>query len=153
MAGAGIRLPDLPLRASVPPCRRVSVRAEKDEGVGYNSRSMQISERTSGTVTIVDLSGALNLGPATERLHDKINSLLQQDRKQIILNLRDVTSVDSGGLGELVRTHTSTKNKGGSVKVVNLPKRIQDLLVMTRLVTVFDTFDNEADAVKSFAAT
>jgi anti-sigma B factor antagonist len=111
---------------------------------------MQISERTSGTVTIVDLSGVLNLGPATERLHDKINSLLQQERKQIILNLRDVTSVDSGGLGELVRTHTSAKGRGGAVKIVNLPKRIQDLLVMTRLVTVFDTFDNENDAVKSF---
>ena len=113
---------------------------------------MQISERTSGTVTIVDLNGALNLGPATERLHDKINSLLQQDRKQIILNLREVTSVDSGGLGELVRTHTSAKSRGGAVKVANLPKRIQDLLVMTRLVTVFDTFDNEAAAVQSFTA-
>jgi anti-anti-sigma factor len=70
--------------------------------------------------------------------------------KQIILNLGDVTSVDSGGLGELVRTHTSAKNKGGAVKVANLPKRIQDLLIMTRLVTVFDTFDNEAAAIKSF---
>jgi anti-sigma B factor antagonist len=113
---------------------------------------MQISERTSGTVTIVELSGALNLGPATERLHDKINSLLQQDRKQIILNLKDVTSVDSGGLGELVRTHTSAKNRGGAVKVANLPKRVHDLLVMTRLVTIFDTFDDEAEAVKSFAS-
>jgi anti-sigma B factor antagonist len=111
---------------------------------------MQISERTSGTVTIVDLSGALNLGQATERLHDKINSLLQQDRKQIILNLGDVTSVDSGGLGELVRTHTTAKSRGGAVKISNLPKRVHDLLVMTRLVTIFDTFDNEADAVKSF---
>ena len=111
---------------------------------------MQISERTSDDVTIVDLSGALSLGPATERLHDKINSLLQQGRQRIILNLGEVTSVDSGGLGELVRTHTSTKNRGGAVKVVNLPKRVHDLLVMTRLVTVFDTFDNEAEAVKSF---
>jgi anti-sigma B factor antagonist len=112
---------------------------------------MQISERMSGDVTIVDLSGALTLGPATERLHDKINSLLQQDRTRIILNLGEVTSVDSGGLGELVRTHTSAKKKGGAVKVANLPKRIQDLLVMTRLVTVFDTFDNEAAAIKSFS--
>src|SRR5690606_26482330 len=83
-------------------------------------RRMQISERTSDDVTIVDLSGALSLGPATERLHDKINSLLQQGRQRIILNLGEVTSVDSGGLGELVRTHTSTKNRGGAVKVVNL---------------------------------
>ena len=111
---------------------------------------MQISERPSGSAIIVDLSGPLHLGPATERLHDKINSLLQQDRKYIILNLGDVTSVDSGGLGELVRTHTSVKNKGGAVKISNLPKRVHDLLVMTRLVTVFDTFDTEDAAVKSF---
>ncbi len=120
--------------------------------ITYNPPRMQISERTSGTVTIVDLSGVLNLGQATERLHDKINSLLQQDRKQIILNLGDVTSVDSGGLGELVRTHTSARSRGGAVKISNLPKRVHDLLVMTRLVTVFDTFDNEAEAVNSFGA-
>jgi anti-sigma B factor antagonist len=111
---------------------------------------MQISERTSGSATIVDLTGALHLGPATERLNDKINSLLQQDRKQIILNLEEVTSVDSGGLGELVRTHMTVKNKGGAVKISNLPKRVQDLLVMTRLVTVFDTFDTESAAIESF---
>jgi anti-sigma B factor antagonist len=111
---------------------------------------MEISERTSGNVTIVALNGRLNLGDATVLLHDKINSLIQQGRKNIILNLADVVSVDSGGLGELVRTLTTMQKHGGSLKVANLPKRVQDLLVMTRLVTVFETFEDEAAAIKSF---
>jgi anti-sigma B factor antagonist len=112
---------------------------------------MEISERTSGNVSIIDLNGKLNLGEPTQHLHDKINSLLQQGRKNIVLNLADVSSVDSGGLGELVRTLTTMQKHGGSLKVANLPKRVQDLLVMTRLVTVFDTYDDEGAALKSFA--
>lgn len=111
---------------------------------------MDISERSSGKATIVDLSGKLNLGDATQRLHDKVNSLIQQGQKNIVLNLRDVSSVDSGGLGELVRTLTTMQKHGGALKVANLPKRIEDLLVMTRLVTVFETFDDENAAVQSF---
>ena len=112
---------------------------------------MEISERESNNVTIVDLNGKLTLGEATQRLHDKVNSLIQQGRKNIVLNLRDVSSMDSGGLGELVRTLTTMHKHGGSLKVANLPKRIQDLLVMTRLVTVFETFEDEGAAVKSFS--
>lgn len=112
---------------------------------------MDISERTSGNATIVDLNGKLNMGEPTQRLHDKVNSLLQQGRKNIVLNLADVSSMDSGGLGELVRTLTTMQKHGGSLKVANLPKRIQDLLVMTRLVTVFETFDDEHAAVQSFS--
>lgn len=111
---------------------------------------MDISERSSGKATIVDLSGKLNLGEATQRLHDKVNSLIQQGQKNIVLNLRDVSAVDSGGLGELVRTLTTMQKHGGALKVANLPKRIEDLLVMTRLVTVFETFDDENAAVQSF---
>ena len=111
---------------------------------------MDISERTSGTVTIIDLNGKLMLGDPTQRLHDKVNSLLQQGRKNIVLNLGEVAAVDSGGLGELVRTLTTMQKHGGSLKVANLPKRVQDLLVMTRLVTVFDTYEDEAAALKSF---
>jgi anti-sigma B factor antagonist len=111
---------------------------------------MDISERTSGTVTIIDLNGKLMLGDPTQRLHDKVNSLLQQGRKNIVLNLGEVAAVDSGGLGELVRTLTTMQKHGGSLKVANLPKRVQDLLVMTRLVTVFDTYEDETAALKSF---
>jgi anti-sigma B factor antagonist len=112
---------------------------------------MDITERTSGNVTLVDLNGKLTLGEPTQRLHDKVNSLIQQGRTSIVLNLADVTAVDSGGLGELVRTLTTMRKHGGSLKVANLPKRVQDLLVMTRLVTVFETFEDEGAAVKSFA--
>ena len=112
---------------------------------------MQISERTVGTATVIDLSGKLNMGDATQRLHDKVNSLLQQGRKHIVLNLADVSSMDSGGLGELVRTLTTMQKHGGSLKVANLPSRIHDLLVTTRLVTVFETFDDEQTAIKSFS--
>jgi anti-sigma B factor antagonist len=112
---------------------------------------MDITERISGNVTLVDLNGKLTLGEPTQRLHDKVNSLIQQGRKNIVLNLADVTAVDSGGLGELVRTLTTMQKHGGSLKVANLPKRVQDLLVMTRLVTVFDTFEDEGAAVKSFS--
>src|SRR3954451_13635318 len=104
---------------------------------------MDITERTAGGVTIVDLNGKLHLGDATQRLHDKVNSLLQQGRKNILFNLGEVSSVDSGGLGELVRTLTTMQKHGGSLKVANLPKRVQDLLVMTRLLTVFETYDDE----------
>jgi anti-sigma B factor antagonist len=113
---------------------------------------MDISERTSGNVTILDLNGKLDLGDATQLLHERINALLQKDRKNIVLNLGDVSYVDSGGLGELVRTLTTMRKQNGSLKVANLPKRVHDLLVMTRLVTVFDTFDDEGAAVKSFAS-
>jgi anti-sigma B factor antagonist len=112
---------------------------------------MDITERTSGNVTLVDLNGKLTLGEPTQRLHDKVNSLIQQGRKNIVLNLGDVTAVDSGGLGELVRTLTTMQKHGGSLKVANLPKRVHDLLVMTRLVTVFETFEDEGTAVKSFS--
>ena len=112
---------------------------------------MDISERTSGNVTLVDLNGKLTLGDPTQRLHDKVNSLIQQGRKNIVLNLAEVTAVDSGGLGELVRTLTTMHKHGGSLKVANLPRRVHDLLVMTRLVTIFDTFEDEGTAVKSFA--
>lgn len=112
---------------------------------------MNMTERAVGSVTIIDLDGKLNLGDATTRLHDKINSLLLQERKQLLLNLGAVTAVDSGGLGELVRTLTTMQSHGGALKVLNLPKRIHDLLVMTRLVTAFEVFDSEAEAVKSFS--
>ena len=111
---------------------------------------MEISERESGTATIVDLNGKLMLGEPTQRLHDKVNSLIQQGKKHIVLNLAEVSMVDSGGLGELVRTLTTMQKHGGSLKVANLPKRIQDLLVMTRLVTIFETYEDENAAVKSF---
>lgn len=111
---------------------------------------MQIEERVVNNVTILDLKGKITLGEGDEVLKDKVNSLLQQGRKQILLNLGDVPYVDSAGLGQIVRTYTTVSRNGGQLKLVHLTKRITDLLSITKLLTVFETFDSEADALKSY---
>ena len=113
---------------------------------------MQIEERVVGEVTILDLKGKITLGEGDEALKDKINSLVLQNRRRILLNLADVPYIDSAGLGEIVRTYTTVSRQGGSLKLLNLTKRITDLLSITKLLTVFETFDSENDAVRSFSA-
>ena|SRR5471030_1196677 len=113
---------------------------------------MQIEERSAGDVTILELKGKMTLGEGDELLKDKINSLVHQGRSKIVLNLEGVPYIDSAGLGEIVRTYTTISRQGGSMKLLNLTKRISDLLAITKLLTVFETYDNEADAVRSFAS-
>jgi anti-sigma B factor antagonist len=113
---------------------------------------MEIAERTVGEVTVLDLRGKMTLGEGDELLKDKINSMIQQGRKKLILNLEGVPYIDSAGLGEIVRTYTTVSRQGGSLKLLNLTKRIEDLLSITKLLTVFETFDAESEAVKSFSA-
>jgi anti-sigma B factor antagonist len=112
---------------------------------------MQIEQRAVGDVTVLDLKGRVTLGEGDELLKDKVNSLLNQGLKKIVLNLADVPYVDSAGLGEIVRTYTTVSKQGGSLKLLNLTKRITDLLSITKLLTVFETFDNENEAVRSFS--
>ena len=111
---------------------------------------MQIEERSAGDVIILDLKGKMTLGEGDEALKDKINSLLASGKKKLLLNLEAVPYIDSAGLGEVVRTYTTVSRQGGSLKLLNLTKRIEDLLSITKLLTVFDTFDSEAEAVKSY---
>ena len=113
---------------------------------------MQIEERVVGDVKVLDLKGRVTLGEGDELLRDKVNSLLNQGHKKIVLNLAEVPYVDSAGLGEIVRTYTTVSKQGGSLKLLNLTKRITDLLSITKLLTVFETFDSEQDAVRSFSA-
>jgi anti-sigma B factor antagonist len=113
---------------------------------------MQIEQRSVGDVIVLDLKGKMTLGEGDELLKDKINSLLQQGHKKVVLNLEDVPYLDSAGLGEIVRTYTTISRQGGSLKLLNLTKRITDLLSITKLLTVFETYDSEADAVRSFSA-
>jgi anti-sigma B factor antagonist len=113
---------------------------------------MVIEERVIGDVTVLDLKGKMTLGEGDELLKDKINSLIHQGQKKLLLNLEGVPYIDSAGLGEIVRTYTTVSRQGGSLKLVNLTKRITDLLSITKLLTVFETFDSEADALKSFQA-
>ena len=113
---------------------------------------MQIDQRTVGDVIVLDLKGKITLGEGDELLKDKVNSLVNQGHKKIVLNLADVPYIDSAGLGEIVRTYTTVSRQGGSLKLLNLTKRITDLLSITKLLTVFETFDSEKDAVGSFSA-
>ena len=112
---------------------------------------MQIEERVVGEVTILDLKGKITLGEGDEALRDRISNLLQNGRKKILLNLEGVPYIDSAGLGEVVRTYTTVSRQGGQLKLVNLTKRITDLLMITKLLTVFETFDAEQDALKSYS--
>ena len=111
---------------------------------------MHIDERVVKGVTILDLKGKMTLGEGDELLKDKINSLIHQGQKNLLLNLEGVPYIDSAGLGEIVRTYTTVSRQGGALKLVNLTKRITDLLSITKLLTVFETFDLEKDAVASF---
>lgn len=115
---------------------------------------MHISERMVGDVMIVDVSGKVTLGDGGDAmLKDKMGSLVQQGNKKVLLNLGEVSYVDSAGLGAIVQAYATLNKIGGTLKVLNATKRIKDLLSITKLLTIFDTFDNEAEAVKSFAST
>lgn len=113
---------------------------------------MTIQERVVGSTAILDLDGKLVLGDGDALLKDKVHSLVFQGRKQILLNLGKVSYVDSSGLGALVAASVTVKSNGGQIKLLNLTKRLHDLLTISKLVTVFDTYDNEAEALQSFPA-
>lgn len=113
---------------------------------------MDMQEREVGPVVVLDLAGRLVAGDGDGRLKDKINSLVLQGRLRILLNLAAVSYIDSNGLGELVASHTTVTRRGGQIKLVNLTKRVQDLLAICRLLTVFDAYDSEADALESFTS-
>jgi len=113
---------------------------------------MTIQERVVGSVAVLDLNGKLVLGDGDVLLKDKVHSLVFQGHKQIVLNLGGVSYMDSSGLGALVASSVTAKSNGGQIKLVNLTKRLQDLLSIAKLLTVFDSFDNEAEALRSFPA-
>ena len=113
---------------------------------------MHIAERNVGDVVVVDVSGKVTLGDGGDvMLKDKMRSLVQQGHKKVLLNLGDVSYVDSAGLGEIVQAYATLTKSGGSLKLLNATKRIKDLLAITKLLTVFECHDSEADGIKSFA--
>jgi anti-sigma B factor antagonist len=111
-----------------------------------------IDERVIGNVTVLDVAGRLTMEQAAQHLKDKINSLVSQERTEIVVNLRNVPYIDSGGLGQLVASFASVRKAGGVLKLLNVGSRNNDLLSITRLVTVFESFDSEAESVQSFKA-
>jgi anti-sigma B factor antagonist len=114
---------------------------------------VDIQERTVGSVVVLDLSGRIMVGDNDGGLKDKVNSLIFQGYHHILLNLGDVVYIDSNGLGELVSSYSAVAKRGGQIKLVNLTKRVEDLLAICRLLTVFDTYDDEATAIASFPVT
>lgn len=113
--------------------------------------TMKSSTRQVNGVTIVDLSGRITLGEGSVVLRDLVRDLIGKGQKKILLNLGDVTYIDSSGIGELVSAYTTVRNGGGDLKLLNLTKKVHDLLQITKLYTVFDIKDDEASAVGSFA--
>jgi anti-sigma B factor antagonist len=112
---------------------------------------MKLTTRHVDGVTILDLSGRITLGEGSVQLRDAIRDLLAKGQKQILLNLADVNYIDSSGIGELVSAYTTVRNQGGELKLLNLTKKVHDLLQITKLYTVFDIKDDEASAIASYA--
>jgi anti-sigma B factor antagonist len=112
--------------------------------------SVKISTRQVDGVTVLDMSGRITLGEGSVQLRDAVRDLLSKGQKHILLNLGDVTYIDSSGIGELVSAFTTVKNQGGELKLLNLTRKVHDLLQITKLYTVFDVKDDEASAIASF---
>ena len=114
---------------------------------------MNISQRTVQKVCVLDIDGPITLGAdGSEKLGDKVRSVLQTGEKQVLLNLSGVAYIDSAGLGELVNAFTTVKKQGGALKLVGVTKKLKDLLVITKLATVFDWYQTEAEALESYGA-
>lgn len=111
---------------------------------------LDVRERQAGDVTILDLSGEVRIGDSSVALRDVIRKLSEEGRKKVLLNLGGVKYVDSSGIGELIANYTTISRQGGQLKLLNLTDRIQNLLVITKLLTVFDVYEDEATALKSF---
>jgi anti-sigma B factor antagonist len=112
--------------------------------------SLKLSTRQVDGITILDLSGRITLGEGSVQLRDAVRDLLSKGSKQILLNLGDVNYIDSSGIGELVSAYTTVRNQGGELKLLNLTKKVHDLLQITKLYTVFDVKDDEATAIGSY---
>jgi anti-sigma B factor antagonist len=124
-------------------------------GMGMQNKTplkMETRTREVGEVVVIDVRGRITLGEGNVMLRDIVRELVEKQNKRIVLNLSEVNYIDSSGMGELVKTHTTIRNKGGELKLVNLNKRVRDLLQMTRLSSVFDIHDSESAAISSFAA-
>ena len=111
---------------------------------------LDLKERQAGDVTILDLTGEVRIGEGSVALRDSIRNLADQGKKKVLLNLAGVKYIDSSGIGELIANYTTISRQGGQLKLLKLTDRVQNLLVITKLLTVFDSYDNEAEALKSF---
>ncbi len=113
--------------------------------------NLYINQRRIGAITVLDLKGRVRIGGTSLALHRAIRCLADEGKTQILLNLAGVTHIDSTGLGELISSHITLRDKGGEIKLAHLTERLRELLVITKLLTVFDVYDDEPQALASFA--
>ena len=111
---------------------------------------LEVTERQAGDVTILDMNGSVRMGEGAISLRNSIRGLIDGGKKKILLNLGGVKNIDSSGIGELIANYTTVSRDGGQLKLLNLTDKIQNLLVITKLLTVFDSYDNETEALNSF---
>src|SRR3954468_10862410 len=127
---------------------RAEARSPASPGGGNR---MKFNVRQNGDVTILDLSGKITIGSGEEALRNTVQEILNSGVKKVVINMTGVTMIDSSGIGELVSAYTTATNRGTKLKLANLPAKVSDILTITQLITVFDVFDSEAEAVQSFA--
>ena len=114
-------------------------------------KNLNITERQNNLITILDLEGKIRLGEGSAKLHEALRSLVERGKKNILLNLADVSHIDSSGLGELVAGYTTLRKADGELKLFNLSGTVHELITMTKLWTVFEIYDSESEAIQSFA--
>jgi anti-sigma B factor antagonist len=113
--------------------------------------SVKLNTRQVGNVSVIDVAGRITLGEGSAALRETLRDMVAKNQNKILLNLADVTYIDSSGIGELVSAYTTVTNTGGQLKLLNLNKRVKDLLQITKLYTVFEVKEDEADAIRSFS--
>src|SRR5579864_4290516 len=111
---------------------------------------MTLNDRASGEVTVIDVIGRITIDDGADAFRDRVRALVRDSRVKLVLNFKEGSYIDSTALGEIVRAYTSATRKGGTVKLLNVPPRVHELLVVTKLLSVFDLFDDETEAVRSF---
>jgi len=109
-----------------------------------------INDRTIGDITVIDIEGRITIDDGADQFRDRVRGVLRDGHVKLILNFRQASYIDSTALGEIVRSYTSATRKGGTLKLLSVPPRVHELLVVTKLLSVFDLFDDEAEAIKSF---
>jgi anti-anti-sigma factor len=112
---------------------------------------MDVNKRQSGDVTILDLKGKITIGSGDVQLRNAVQDVMNSGATKVLINMQNVSTIDSSGIGELVSAYTTATNRGAKLKLVNLPAKVTDILTITQLITVFDVFDSEAEGVNSFA--
>lgn len=112
---------------------------------------MNVNTRQAGDVTILDLKGKITIGSGDVALRNAVHEVMNSGAKKVLINMADVSTIDSSGIGELVSAYTTATNRGAKLKLINLPSKVTDILTITQLITVFDVYDSEAEGVSSFS--